>query len=291
MELRQVRYFLALCETLNFTKAARICDITQPTLTLAIQKLEEEFGGQLVHRERGNTHLTQLGELVQPLLRQVEQASRSAVELALEITSEKRVIMSLGMSECIDARVILEPMGNVLRMTPGLELRLDGGPAEAVAVNLLDGAIQLGVVDLDVGLDGRLRGYPIHIEPLRVALPRDHALTRKDSLMAEDLTTIPWIAQEGSDAHAQLIDAVRRHEPDWMPRHATRRASDALTLCQGGLGATLIGARVAPPEGVVTRTLIDPMLERTIGLIEARGRPLSGPALAFRRIVQTVGAA
>ena len=56
-------------------------------------------------------------------------------------------------------------------------------------------------------------------------------------------------------------------------------------------GATLIGARIDPPEGVVTRALADPALERTVGLIEARGRPLSGPALAFRRILQTVGGA
>ena len=109
--------------------------------------------------------------------------------------------------------------------------------------------------------------------------------------MAEDLLTIPWIAQEGSEAHARVVDAVRRHEPGWMPRHSARRASEELTLCQGGLGATLIGARVAPPDGVVTRPLVDPMLERTIGLIEARGRPLSGPALALRRILQTVGGA
>ena len=66
MELRQIRYFLALTQTLNFTRAAEQCNVTQPTLTLAVKKLEEELGGPLVHRERQRTHLTQLGQMVLP---------------------------------------------------------------------------------------------------------------------------------------------------------------------------------------------------------------------------------
>ena len=58
MEMHQVRYFLALCEELNFTKAADRCNVAQPSLTRAIKLLEDEFGGELVHRERANTHLT-----------------------------------------------------------------------------------------------------------------------------------------------------------------------------------------------------------------------------------------
>lgn len=55
MELYQVKYFLALCETLNFTRAASNCNVSQPSLTRAIQNLEGEFGGPLFHRERQRT--------------------------------------------------------------------------------------------------------------------------------------------------------------------------------------------------------------------------------------------
>ena len=54
MEMHQIRYFLALCEELNFTKAAERCNVAQPSLTRAIKLLEDEFGGELVHRERAN---------------------------------------------------------------------------------------------------------------------------------------------------------------------------------------------------------------------------------------------
>lgn len=68
MEMHQVRYFLVVCEHLNFTQAARGCHVAQPSLTRAIQLLEKEFGGRLFHRERSRTHLIELGRIVRPYL-------------------------------------------------------------------------------------------------------------------------------------------------------------------------------------------------------------------------------
>jgi DNA topoisomerase IA len=64
MEMHQVRYFLAVAEELNFTRAAERCNVTQPSLSRAIKLLEEELGGLLFHRERESTHLTDLGHEV-----------------------------------------------------------------------------------------------------------------------------------------------------------------------------------------------------------------------------------
>ena len=78
MKMQYVRYFLALCEERNFTRAAKRCGISQPSLTNAIQRLEEELGGPLFHRDRTNTRLTDLGILVRP---ELEQINRSAAKL------------------------------------------------------------------------------------------------------------------------------------------------------------------------------------------------------------------
>jgi LysR family hydrogen peroxide-inducible transcriptional activator len=71
MELHQIRYFLAVCETLNFTRATESCNVTQPALTSAVQKLEEEMGGLLLRRERSRTHLTEFGQAMRPHLEEV----------------------------------------------------------------------------------------------------------------------------------------------------------------------------------------------------------------------------
>ena len=68
MELHEIRYFLALSQTLNFTRAAEACHITQPALTRAIRKMEDELGALLFSREPNNTHLTDLGRLIEPHL-------------------------------------------------------------------------------------------------------------------------------------------------------------------------------------------------------------------------------
>ncbi len=70
MELHQVRYLLAVCQTLNFTRAAEECHVSQPALSRAIQQLEAELGGELFRRERRLTHITDFGQTVLPALRQ-----------------------------------------------------------------------------------------------------------------------------------------------------------------------------------------------------------------------------
>jgi LysR family transcriptional regulator, hydrogen peroxide-inducible genes activator len=66
MEMHQVRYFLAVAKELNFTRAAEKCNVSQPSLSRAIQQLEGELGGPLFRRERHVTCLTDLGEMVRP---------------------------------------------------------------------------------------------------------------------------------------------------------------------------------------------------------------------------------
>jgi DNA-binding transcriptional LysR family regulator len=82
MEMHQIRYFLAVSETLNLTKAAERCNVAQPSLTRAIKALEAELGGELIRRERNLSHLTELGQRVLPMLRQCYETAVSAKSVA-----------------------------------------------------------------------------------------------------------------------------------------------------------------------------------------------------------------
>jgi len=101
VELYQIRYFLALCETLNFARAAERCNVSQPSLTRAVQKLEQELGGLLIRRERRRTHLTELGELVQPMLKEVLSHSLSTVAAAKEHARLDKTVLRLGIMPSI----------------------------------------------------------------------------------------------------------------------------------------------------------------------------------------------
>lgn len=88
MELQQVRYFLALCEELNFTRAARLCGVSQPTLTTAIGALERELGGVLFHR-KPSIALTELGHAVRPYLKEIARSADDAREAAKTLLGHK----------------------------------------------------------------------------------------------------------------------------------------------------------------------------------------------------------
>src|SRR5262249_33957342 len=86
VKMHQVFYFVALCEEQSFTRAANRCGAAQPSLTRAMQTLEEEFGAPLFERSRSNVRLTQLGLLVRP---DFERISQATIVLAQRITELK----------------------------------------------------------------------------------------------------------------------------------------------------------------------------------------------------------
>src|SRR3954468_19157698 len=87
MEMHQVRYFLAVGQLLNFTRAAEECNVTQPSLTREIKQLEAELGGDLFRRERRAAQLTELGQRMHPLLKQCYEAAAGARLLASSFKS------------------------------------------------------------------------------------------------------------------------------------------------------------------------------------------------------------
>src|SRR6187399_1123812 len=114
MEMHQVRYFLAVARTLNFTRAAEECNVAQPSLTRAVKLLEGELGGDLFRRERPSAMLTQLGERMYPLLKQCYDSAQSARALAALINEGEVGTLKLAVSASIEPGLIL-PHVNQLR--------------------------------------------------------------------------------------------------------------------------------------------------------------------------------
>ena len=112
MELSQVRYFLALAKTLNFTRAAEACNVTQPALTRAIQRLEEELGGPLLHRERNLSQLTDLGRVMLPHLDAAYLAAETATAQAAAFKRRELTPLRLGLNTTISAHVLMPSCGN-----------------------------------------------------------------------------------------------------------------------------------------------------------------------------------
>jgi Bacterial regulatory helix-turn-helix protein, lysR family len=92
MTLQQLRYFLALCEEQNFTRAAKRCGVSQPSLTCAIKELEAEFGGSLFVRSRRTSRLSNLGTIVRPHLAQIDRSAADAKREAADFLAARSVL-------------------------------------------------------------------------------------------------------------------------------------------------------------------------------------------------------
>jgi len=160
LEIRRVQYFIALSETLNFTRAAETCNVAQPTLTNGIKKLEEELGGPLVNRERANTHLTELA--------------------ASQLSEKKRVSLRFGCSNVVPNSALLSHLQAARASQDGLEVHLEGAEDSDLVQLLMDGGLHFVLVDEGQVPEERLRFYPIYQEPFVVVMPETDPLAKED---------------------------------------------------------------------------------------------------------------
>ena len=144
MELHEIRYFLALSKTLNFTKAAEICNVSQPALTRAIQKMEDELGGLLFSRERNNTHLTELGRLLEPHLTEVQERTQAAKETATRFLRLDSAQLRLGVMCTIGPVRFVSFLSRFRADNPGVEITLVEFGARPVVRSAVEGRTRRG---------------------------------------------------------------------------------------------------------------------------------------------------
>lgn len=286
MELRQIRYLLALAQTLNFTRAAEQCNVTQPTLTLAIKKLEDELGGPLIHRERSRTHLTHLGRMVLPFMEQVLEASNAAQTVARDLHQAKRVPCAFGVTDAFATERLIGPLRELSKAAPGVELSAEGGADPALCASLLAGRLDIAIVDAATVDTQRLRFTELYTETMHILLPVNDPLSEHNVLGLNDVATRDFVSLVGSRADLDLTAAVTVVVPGWVSRHRSARSTEARALVVSGLGLALAGDHEPVPVALTKRPLMEPLLTRTIGIAQVRGRPASMIALTFSNLMR-----
>lgn len=160
MEMHQVRYFLAVAQLLNFTRAAEECNVTQPSLTRAIKQLEAELGGDLFRRERPAAQLTELGQRMHPLLKQCYDAAIGARSLASSFRGGEIGALRIALTHSIDLSLLIPHLNEIRRQFNQLEFRFLRGTSHEVGEFLKKGEAELGIAaEIDEAWD-RLDTWP-----------------------------------------------------------------------------------------------------------------------------------
>lgn len=291
MEMQQVRYFLAVARTLNFTRAAEECNVTQPALTRAIKQLEDEFGGELIRREGRNSHLTELGQRMQPLLQQCYDSALSAKKLATRISKGEVPALSLAVSQTVMLEYILRPLAELHRAFPELQLKLRRGTGREIGQMLKDGDVELAIGGPLGESWERLETWPMFSESFDLVVGPDHELAGQAHiampLNVELVRQACFLIHTGIDLNEFETETPGSSGFDVENAHEVDCARDLEALIVANFGVTLMPASTFCSTRVQHIPLSEIDLRRTVAIYSAAGRPRSREAGAFLNLVRS----
>lgn len=288
MDLTQIRYFLALARTLNFTRAAEACNVTQPALTKSIQRLEDELGGPLLLRERLLTQLTPLGQAMLPLLEQTYAASERAKEHAASLKRDTASPLRVGFASDVPTGPFTPLFRELAARLPGFELSVQDAPGAELAEALLHGALDAAVVTGNAALPDRLNRWPLFTDVPVLIVPSGHVLD-EDGDEAVPLATLDGVAVilggSGCGMGRLLARAGQGDGAQPGQRHRADTPRRVADLVRAGLGIGASTRREAFPLGLRQR-LVAGQAPHEVLLVAVAGRPFPRAADAFIKLAR-----
>ncbi|MBG5278955.1 LysR family transcriptional regulator [Pseudomonas aeruginosa] len=291
MELRHLRYFIAVAEELHFGRAAERLGISQPPLSQQIQALEEEIGARLFERTNRRVELTDAGRLFLDESRQVLAQVDKAVLLARRAHLGELGELKIGFTSSAPFTSTIPSSIHAFRKAyPDVHLDLQEMSSRQVLKALLEESLQVGVIR-PLALPDAVHWVELFREPLVAVLRADHPLAAgsEDGLAIAALAEEPFVffpRSYGTGLYDQVIALTR--QAGFSPRIA-QEASEAMTiigLVSAGLGVSILPAsfRRTRVDSVVYRTLSDPEATTAVWLVRRQneGSPL---ALSFIDLV------
>lgn len=271
MEFRQLRYFLAVAQTLHFTKAAELMGIAQPPLSQQIQKLEREIGTRLFIRHQRHVELTEAGAFFK------ERAQKILAETDLALSEIKKVArgesgrLSVGFAgSTVFHTLIATAMQTYRRAFPEVVIHSTESNSTALLSKVQNAELDCAIVRLPLQVDD-LNCQPIVAEPMIAVLPSAHACAGQETidlalLAADDFIAFP------RDIGPQLYDSILLacHQAGFSPRISMEspQISSSINLVAAGFGVAIIPASLTSirVEGVSFHPLRHP-LTTGLGLI------------------------
>ncbi len=287
MDLHHIRYFLAVCETKNFTRAAELCNVTQPALSRAIQQLEEESGGLLFHRDRQTVSVTELGMLMRPRLQQVvEELSKARTDARKFLTLEDAQI-TLGIMCSVGPRRFTALLGDFRLRYPGISVRLVEGSLKQLCARLESGDLDVAILADPEEYSERFQTRLLSRERFLVAFSTSHRFNSFDAVPVKEVDGENYLRRLNCEYREVIAGHIRELGCRINVCYQSEREDWIQNMAAGGLGICFIPEFSAAMPGLKTRPVVEPELWREVRLVTMAGRRLSPALLSF---VKTVGA-
>jgi DNA-binding transcriptional LysR family regulator len=285
MELHQIRYFLAVANTRNFTRAAEQCNVTQPALTKGVQRLEQELGGQLIFRERQLTQLTDLGKEVLPMLERTLASAEAVRHKAREFQRKDAAPLKIGLAPTVSALLVMQPIAEITKLVPGLRVELREESTDRLLDLLLGGEINTAMVGDVQDAPTRIDDWPLFEERYVVVLGRDHRLANRVAIGIDELRATTLLGRVGCDAAPQFRRSCFLDDGPHLG-HCSGHELQLQHMAAAGFGVILAPEHMPRLPTLKAIPIAGDPVWRQVRLLAVQGR-LYSPALdAFIRVAR-----
>jgi LysR family hydrogen peroxide-inducible transcriptional activator len=289
MELQQLRYLVEVAKTRSFTRAAKECHVTQPTLSHQIMKLEEEIGEPIFERRKKGAFLTPLGERLfehaRSILGTVEIVRQEASAFSKTIQGRLRI----GIIPTVAPYFLPRLLTACQKKHPGISFQVTEEPTENLLSDLRRGTMDVAVLSPPL-VGGDVKFKDLFDDEFLLVVPRRHPLTRAKTINLADIQTFPMILM--NDAHCirgQTLSLCKR--AGFTPQVFIQSAQldTVLAMVEAGMGISLVPESARKSfrhRKVVFRSLRPEMLTRRISLAWPKQ---SAPTRALEALLDLAG--
>ena len=283
MEMHQVRYFLAAAKGMNFTRAAEVCNVSQPALTTAIKKLEGELGGPLFYREANRLMMTEFGRQMEPLLSQIAERTDAARAAAESLRLLNQPPVRLGIMPTLGPTFFSRFLLDFQQAFPSVELSISEGLPTSLAADLDADKLDVAILNpMDATADS-FRIEPLYTERYVVALPPGSGLRGSNAITLADLDQQPYVDRLACEMREMVMSACGQLGVKLYARLRTEREDWVQAMVAEGLGFAFMPEHSITNPGVMQRPLVSPAVQRTVALVTKPGRPHSASVDGFMR--------
>jgi LysR family hydrogen peroxide-inducible transcriptional activator len=281
MNLRDLRYLIALADLRHFGRAAEACHVSQPTLSTQIRKLEEELGVQLIERAPRQVMLTPVGVDIVERARRIVAEVEQMREAARRTADPEAGSVRLGLFPTLGPYLLPHVVPNLRARFPRLELLLIEEKTETLLLMLREGRLDAAILALPLHEDW-LETELLFEEPFILAMPQDHPLARHRELKLSELSKQHLLLLE--DGHCLRDQALAVCQLAGAGEKEGFRATSLETLRQmvaAGVGMTLlpilaVKPPVPPSDSIQLVPFKQPTPTRQLALVWRRSSAMSG---------------
>src|SRR5262245_7552430 len=279
MELRHLRYVIAVAEELHFGRAAARLNMSQPPLSQQIRQLEDEIGAKLFRRTNRQVRLTEAGEAFVREARQIIAHADHATKIAIRASKGEigqLTVATVTSTESGFFKVVVDILRAFAARYPNVRLVLRSLNPDQQVHALREGRIQVGFLTLPVDDEDEVEW--VRGEPLMLALPERHPLAAKPNVPLRTLATEPHIMFSRTmfpGYYDLVVSSCRNAGFSLNIVHEADAIYTVLALVAAGLGVSLLPASIqeTPRHGIVFRNIQGPMPQIEMGAAYRREAP------------------